>query len=173
MIFYTADDHFGHENILKLSKRPFKTVDEMDNTLIDNINKVVGLNDDIYFLGDVTFKGGDPIKYLSRINGKKHLVIGNHDKAIMINPEARKFFVEIRPYIELYDNGRHVILCHYPMAEWNGYFRGSYHLFGHVHNNFDNPWHKYMTSLNNCWNVGVDVTNYAPVTLDQLIKRSD
>lgn len=170
MNFYTADDHFGHENILRLSKRPFKSVEEMNEVIIDNINKVVGPDDDLYFIGDISFKGGDPVAYLSRINGKKHLIIGNHEKSILTNPEARKFFVEIKPYLEIYDQGRWVILFHYPIAEWNGYFRGAYHLYGHTHNNIENPSYEYMNSLKNCWNVGVDMTHYKPVTLDQLIK---
>lgn len=170
MNFYVADLHLGHKNIMRLSNRPFSSVEEMDKTIIDNINSIVKPDDDLYILGDFSFKSGkNPVEYLKQINGKKHLIIGNHDGIILSNNEARKQFVEITNYKRIDDNGRMVILCHYPIAEWDGYFRGSYHLFGHVHNNFNNPWYKYMSSLNNCYNVGVDVTDFKPVTLDQLI----
>ena len=80
-------------------------------------------------------------------------------------------FVDIKHYDKINDNGRQVVLCHYPIAEWDGYFKGVYHLYGHVHNNFANPWYKIMGSLKNCYNVGVDVCDYKPVTLDELIKN--
>lgn len=171
MNYYMADLHLGHKNIMRLSNRPFSSVEEMDKTIIDNINSIIKPEDDLYILGDFSFKSGkNPVEYLKQINCKKHLIIGNHDGIILSNNEARKQFVEITNYKRIDDNGRMVILCHYPIAEWDGYFRGSYHLFGHVHNNFTNPWYKYMSSLENCFNVGVDVTNFKPVTLDQLIK---
>ena len=173
MNFYIADLHLGHENIIRLSKRPFKSVDEMDRTIIDNINKTVKPTDDLWILGDFSYKGAkDPIEYLKQINCKKHLIIGNHDNKLLSDLNAKKYFNTITNYKKINDNGRAVVLCHYPIAEWDGYFRGSYHLFGHVHNNFSNPWYKYMSSLDNCYNVGVDVTDFKPVTLDQLINKS-
>lgn len=172
MNFYTADLHLGHANIIRLNERPFSSVEEMDKTIIDNINYLVKSTDDLYILGDFTYKGGDPVEYLKKINGRKHLIVGNHDKRTISNPEARKLFEDIKHYAEIEDNGRRIILFHYPIAEWDGYFRDSYHLFGHVHNNFDNPWHDYMSNLKNCFNVGVDVTNFHPVTLDELLETS-
>lgn len=171
MIYYTADLHFGHANILRLSNRPFQTVEEMDITLINNINARVKEDDDLYILGDFSFKGKNPTEYLSRIHGKKHLIIGNHDGKLINNKEAMAMFEDVAPYRKINDNGRQVILCHYPIAEWDGFFRtNAYHLFGHVHNNFQNPWHEFMSKLHNNWNVGVDVTGYEPVTLDELIE---
>ncbi len=170
MIYYIADMHLGHENIIRLSNRPFKSVEEMDKTLIKNFNEVVTDEDDVYFIGDVSFKAGDPVKYLKQLNGKKHLIIGNHDGSILKNPAARKMFVSIDNYKEIMDEGRKVILFHYPIAEWNGYFRNTYHIYGHTHNNTTNPSYEYMKSLNNCFNVGVDNTNFYPKTLSQLIK---
>lgn len=172
-IFYSADLHLGHYNIIKHSNRPFRSVEEMDKKLIENHNSVVSNDDDVYFIGDLCYKSNDPIKYLKQLNGKKHLIIGNHDGSITKNPVARKMFVEIEHYKEILDNNRRVILFHYPIAEWNGYFRKSYHIYGHVHNNFENPVFAYMDSLNNCFNAGVDLNNFMPMTLDDFIKKGN
>lgn len=173
MIFYTADLHLGHENIMRLSKRPFSSVKEMDDVLIDNINNKVGVNDDLYIIGDFTYKGGDPVGYLERIKCRKHLIIGNHDGKLLSNRTATNMFVERpRDYSKIKDNDKDVVLCHYPIAEWDGYFRGTYHIFGHVHNNFGNPWYAYMSKLKNCFNAGVDVNDYEPMTLKELIERN-
>ena len=171
MNFYIADLHLGHKNIIRLSNRPFHSVEEMDQTIIDNINKTVKPEDDLYILGDFAFNSGNPVNYLKQIRCKMHLIIGNHDGIMLKNTNARKYFVDVSPYKKISDNGNTVILFHYPIAEWDGYFRGSYHLYGHVHNNFANPWYKYMEQFDNCWNVGADVLDFTPVTLNQLIKK--
>jgi calcineurin-like phosphoesterase family protein len=144
----------------------------MDKTLVENWNRIVHRNDTVYIVGDFIFRAKcTPDEYLSVLKGRKHLIIGNHDSKLLKNEEAMAMFVESTPYLKLDDKGRQVILCHYPIAEWDGYFRDKcYHLFGHVHNNFKNPWHGFMSKLHNCWNVGVDVTGYRPVTLDELIE---
>lgn len=172
-IYYIADMHLGHENIIRLSNRPFDSVEEMDKVLIDNYNSVVTDEDDVYFLGDVSFKGKDPVAYLKQMKGKKHLIVGNHDGAILKNPAARKMFEEISDYKDISDNGRRVILFHYPIAEWNGYFRNSYHIYGHIHNNDKNEVWAYMSKLKNCFNAGVDLTEFMPRTLDWFIKNQN
>lgn len=171
-IFYIADMHLGHENIIRLCDRPFKNADEMDKVLIDNYNSVVTDEDDVYFIGDVSFKGKDPVEYLKQLKGKKHLIGGNHDSAIRKNPAARKMFVSIDDYKEISDGKRQVILFHYPIAEWNGYFRNSYHIYGHIHNNDKNVVWDYMNGLKNCFNAGADIIDFTPRTLDWFIKNS-
>jgi len=88
-IFLTSDTHFGHANIIKLSNRPFRDVQHMNEMLIKNWNSVVGPEDHVYHLGDValgTFE--DSIKCLGRLNGIKHLVTGNHDR-MFIDPDVK------------------------------------------------------------------------------------
>ena len=171
-IYYVADMHLGHENIIRLCNRPFKNADEMDEVLINNYNSIVTDEDDVYFIGDFSFKGKDPVFYLKKLKGKKHLIVGNHDGAVMKNPAARKMFASIDYYKEILDEKRQVILFHYPIAEWNGYFRNSYHIYGHIHNNDKNEVWKYINGLKNCFNAGVDLTNFMPRTLDDFIKNS-
>lgn len=170
-IFYIADTHFGHANIMRHCNRPFSTVDEMDEVMIRNWNSVVNKNDDVYIIGDFCFKSGkNPAEYLKRLNGKKHLISGNHDGKVLKDPYVRSLFESIEKYDEIEDNGRRVILFHYPIAEWNGYFRNSYHVFGHIHNKEDNEANKMMKNIKNAFNAGADCIGFYPRTLDQLIE---
>lgn len=82
MVYFTADLHLGHNNIIKTCNRPFSSVDEMDDILIENWNKKVKGNDTVYIVGDLIWKGIDPKPYLDRLKGKKILVRGNHDSRI-------------------------------------------------------------------------------------------
>ena len=82
MIYFTADTHFFHSNIINLCDRPFKNVDEMNKVLIRNWNSYITELDEIYILGDFLFKGtgGQANAILNTLNGKKYLIRGNHDK---------------------------------------------------------------------------------------------
>ena len=95
MNYYIADTHFGHDNIRRLSNRPFETIEEMDNTIIDNWNSRVNDNDDIYILGDFSYKSEDPILFLKQLIGRKHLIVGNHDGKLLKNPVCKNYFIEI------------------------------------------------------------------------------
>lgn len=172
MNFYIADTHFGHENIMRHSNRPFASVDEMDEVLINNWNSKVTNKDTVYILGDFCFRSGkDPEYYLKRLNGKKVLLIGNHDGIIMKNiRNLSKYFEEITPYKEISDNGTKIVMCHYPMVEWNGYFRDALHFYGHIHNNTGNKAYEIMKDMKNAYNVGVDIIDFAPQNKDDVIK---
>jgi calcineurin-like phosphoesterase family protein len=81
MIYFTADLHLGHKNIIKYCERPFNDVHEMNKSILDNINNIVNFDDELYILGDFCFRGKNPIEYRSRINCQKvHIILGNHDK---------------------------------------------------------------------------------------------
>jgi len=81
MTYFTADQHFGHANIIKLCNRPFSDVQEMDEALITNWNRRVTNGDTIYIIGDLFFRNSVPAEeYLKRLKGRKHLILGNHDK---------------------------------------------------------------------------------------------
>jgi len=171
MKFYISDLHFGHENIIRLCHRPFSGVEQMDETLIENWNKVVKPDDEVYVLGDIVFRSSKkPTEYFERLNGKKYLVKGNHDK---VDKSWKPYFEWIKEYAEIYDNDRKIILSHYPMVEWNGYFKGTTHLFGHIHNNVQNQAFKVMVNVKNAYNVGVEILDYTPRTLDDVIKCNE
>ena len=170
MIYYTSDLHIGHENIIKLSNRRYKTVEEMNTDIIAKWNAKVKPNDDVYILGDMFFKCQDiqQVKdILKSLNGKKHLIKGNHDKfSKQLN--WRDYFESVDLYKEIDDNGRMVCLFHYPIEEWNGYYRNSYMLYGHVHENMDD-----IKKHPRKFNVGVDLNDFEPKTLDELIKENN
>ena len=97
------------------------------------------------------------------------MILGNHDKDIRRNAH-KDAFVWVKDYADISDNGRRVILSHYPMVEWNGFFRGSIHLYGHIHNNVNNQAYKIMRNIENAYNVGVDILGYMPQKLEQVIE---
>lgn len=167
MIYYISDLHIGHENIIRLCNRPFTSVIDMNQQLIVNWNRKVKSNDDVYILGDMFFKYQD-INYvkdtLKKLNGKKHLIKGNHDTFLkQINWE--NYFESLDLYKEINDNNRMVCLFHYPIEEWNGYYRNSYMIYGHVHENMVN-----IKKHERKFNAGVDVNDFEPKTLDELIE---
>jgi calcineurin-like phosphoesterase family protein len=78
---YIADPHFGHNAIFRLNNRLFSTVEEMDNTMLSNWQSIVKSDDEVYILGDLIFRAkNSPEYYLNKLTGKKHLILGNHDK---------------------------------------------------------------------------------------------
>lgn len=173
MIRYIADLHIGHDNIRRLCNRPFSTVEEMDNALIENWNSVVNEEDIVYILGDFSFKAvNDPVKILKKLKGKKRLIVGNHDKHNLKNPLFRSCFDKILDTDTIFDGDNRVVLSHYPIAEWDGYFRGTYHIYGHIHNNITNRVYKFMAEEERALNAGVDINNFMPVTLSELIKNN-
>lgn len=159
-IFFTADTHFGHRNIIKYVARPFKSCREMDDALIENWNRVVHPSDIVFHLGDFVFGNKQYIiGVLKRLHGRIYLVPGNHDYPHL---NVLELFVEVLPPIAIVktDAGRFV-LCHYPLLSWPGRDRGTIHLHGHMH--------KTVVDIPNMMNVGVDVCGYQPVPLKGIL----
>jgi len=129
--FYIADTHFGHENIIRLDNRPFRSVQEMGEQMINRWNSVVDKGDVVYILGDFLWKTKE-IDIINRLHGQKILIKGNHDR--VKNKDYQKCFVKIVPYEEVKDGQNKVVLSHYPIIAYNGSFAGrNIHLYGHVH----------------------------------------
>jgi calcineurin-like phosphoesterase family protein len=136
MIHFLADTHFGHNRVIGYCQRPFSSTEEMDETMLDSINRVVKPKDTLYFLGDFCHKGGDPKKYRKKINCENiHVVLGNHD-----NEEKffLKDFTSINTIKEIIHCNQRIILFHYPMRAWNKSYRNSWMLYGHVHGRLHN-----------------------------------
>lgn len=167
MNYYISDLHLGHANIIRLCNRPYSSIEEMDSDLIYRWNSTVNHDDDVYILGDLIYKSDNPEEYLKQLIGKLHLIKGNHD-TFLKNPVYRKYFESIDAYKEISDNGRRVVLFHYPMVEWNGFFRNSIHLYGHIHNSI-NATSEIMSKIPNCYNVGADLLGFTPKTLSEII----
>lgn len=172
-IFYTSDLHLGHRTILDIENKKFKTLEERQQLIIDNWNSKVKKSDIVYILGDMFY--GRHLNYrkvLTKLNGKKYLIKGNHDQWIEKEPELEELFEEVSDYKVVIDNGRKVVLFHFPIAEWNHKHYKSYHLYGHVHEK-KSPGIEYMNSLERCYNVCIQVHNYYPVTLNELIEEKE
>ena len=156
-VFLISDTHFGHANIIKYANRPFDSVEEMNEAMVENWNSVVKQGDKVYHLGDVTMNSKS-LDILSRLNGRKVLIKGNHDtqKLKFYTPH----FYDIRGSHEL-DN---FILTHIPVAlqQSERYPDGNIH--GHLHEkNMDNKWYI---------NVSVEQINYTPIAFDDIRQRT-
>lgn len=174
MNYYTADLHFGHANIIKLNNRPFSSVDQMDDTIITNWNKTVKPDDHVYIIGDFAFRNNsEPKEYFDKLNGHKHLIIGNHDKAIQHDSNRRSYLDSMDQIKTIQDGNRTVVLCHYPLLEWDGMYRDTWHIFGHIHNNTNDTYTIMKQYRPKALNAGVDITHFKPVTFDELIKLNE
>ena len=164
MIFFTSDHHFGHANSIVHGKRPFSDVEDMRQGLIANWNCTVGHKDEVYILGDFSFmKLPDTVEILKLLNGKKHLIIGNHDHK-NIKPELNYFLhSDPVPYKEIRVEGQFIVMCHYPFETWNRSHHGSWHLHGHCHGTL-------KTRIKNRVDVGVDCQDYRPLSFLQLLE---
>jgi calcineurin-like phosphoesterase family protein len=179
MIYFTADTHFFHGSIISNCGRPFETVEEMNQALIDYWNSYVTSRDEIYILGDFAYKGsGREVNgILRKLQGKKYLIKGNHENYLS-DPEFRQEAFEwIKDYHVLSYEGTKIVLFHYPLVEWDGSHHGSIHLYGHVHNSGarDPEIREKLALLGpRAINVGVDEQNYYPVGVKEIfdsIKR--
>jgi calcineurin-like phosphoesterase family protein len=155
--WFSSDTHFNHKNIIKYCNRPFDSVEEMNEGIVKNWNAVVTPEDTVWHLGDVTWGHFD----MNRLNGKKNLILGNHDSEDRIT----QYFEEVYIYHELkglIPKRRAIVLFHYPIESWNGKFYGSLHLHGHCHNTINN------TGLLR-FDMGVDCWDFKPVTIEAVL----
>lgn len=184
-LFFTSDTHYNHSNICSAttswtkgegSTRKFDSLEKMNDTLVNNINEVVGENDILFHLGDWSFGGFDKIpEFRNRIICKNvHLLLGNHDHHIEKNKEdIRRLFSSVNQYLELqvkYNMNTpiqgvvNLVLMHYPIASWNNMNKGWIHLHGHVHL----PSNKRIAQ-GRAMDVGVDGNNLKPVSLKEVL----
>lgn len=187
MRYYIADCHFGHDRTRILDNRGFSSVDQMDKEMVYIWNNIVRKKkDEVVILGDLSVLKGEEVNHLlKQLNGRKYLVTGNHDMRFL---HDKKFDVSlfewIKPYAELRDNNRTVVLSHYPVICYNGQYKGNktYMLYGHVHNTADyqNVKH-FVKETRNSISGGINIpcnmincftvfSGYRPLTLDEWIE---
>jgi calcineurin-like phosphoesterase family protein len=166
-IWFTSDHHFGHKNIIKFTNRPFSSVEEMDETLIARWNEKIGAEDIVYHLGDFALTSSSKLRdILKRLNGKIHLITGNHETAAL---ECKAQFEWIKDYYELtvedadaYKGQRFIVLFHYAMRVWNASHHGSWHLYGHSHGDLPDD----NSSLS--FDAGVDCHDFYPISYNEV-----
>ena len=165
---FSSDLHFYHDNVIKHANRPFVNAQEMNEALVRNWNGRVNASDDIYIFGDVTMKGATYAnEILGQLNGNKYLIKGNQDRFTDQQSLDKSLFIWIKDYHEFNVGKDQFILFHYPIEEWNGFFRGSFHLHRHQHNHEDYNYKNRKKGLRR-YDVGVDANQMAPVSLEEI-----
>lgn len=161
----------GHENIIKLCNRPFSSLEEMNETLIENWNRRVRRNDTIYIVGDLFFRAADVKGILDRLSGKKHLILGNHDKSWIKKIDAGDYFESVESFMEMSDGQRGITFCHYPLLSWD-HAQRTYMIHGHIHNNTNADYWPLLVRRERVLNAGCEINGYEPVTFDELVENN-
>jgi calcineurin-like phosphoesterase family protein len=187
-LYFTSDTHFDHTNIIKYCDRPFKDKDHMNEIMIENWNKTISNNDNVFHLGDFCWGGrGEWIHFLSRLNGQKILIQGNHDRDKDIPNHLFDQIYQGFVNIEVKDEKpQRITLCHYAMLSWLQSHKGAWNLFGHWHsstvhkpegngpddvevaeyvNNEEVAYDKLRPTQ---YDVGVDGNNFSPISYYQI-----
>jgi calcineurin-like phosphoesterase family protein len=174
-IFFTADTHFGHAKSLSFVRpdgellRPFASCEEMDETMVENWNRVVGKHDKIYHLGDVVIPRKS-LPILERLNGHKILIRGNHDQHCSIK-DFTQYFEDVRGAFFFAPGSNFLgglILTHIPVHPdcLSGHYRGNVH--GHLH------CHQVIKDGQvdpKYFNACVERNNFTPVSLDTVLEH--
>jgi calcineurin-like phosphoesterase family protein len=166
-VWFTSDNHFGHANIVHHCDRPFKSHEEMDETMIKNWNERVKPGEHVYHVGDLALyrvPGGEARRkavdtLVGRLNGQIHLIYGNHDHQ---ETKHCKRLAEVTPYKDIVVAEQKIILCHYAFKTWHGSHRGSWNLHGHSHGSLPRDYNAKQLD------VGVDCWNFRPISFEEI-----
>ncbi|WP_419729592.1 metallophosphoesterase [Lichenicola sp.] len=160
-IWFTADLHLGHVNIIGLCSRPFATTPEMDVEIIRRWNAVVQPTDTVWVVGDFACRASRaPQDYLAEMSGIKHLLLGNHDHE---NTRTAPGWASVQQLAEIVVESQRIVLCHYGLRVWPKSHRGALHIYGHSHGRLPGD----RQSLD----VGVDCWDFRPVSLQEIQRR--
>lgn len=167
-VWFTSDTHFGHDNIIGFCKRPWVNSIEMDADMIKIWNKVVGPDDEVWHLGDFSFHRNDwrnDAAIREQLNGKIHIIAGNHDNYGYLKKCGFASVHDgiVNKHFTLEQRHCPMVLAHYPLREWDGFYYNTYHLYGHVHNT--------LPGYGRSMDVGVDTNNFMPYSLEQIVKN--
>ena len=169
-VWFTADLHLGHRNIIDHCHRPWQTVEEMDDAIVTRWNHVVMPGDSVYVLGDVALcRPERAIELVSRLRGQKFLIVGNHDKSLIRKAAFRDLFAWVK---DLYcvkiadpdapDARQRIVLCHYAMRTWHQQHHGTWHLYGHSHGTLP------IDICSRSMDVGVDTCGFYPLSYEEV-----
>ena len=153
MIWFTADEHYGHANIIRYCDRPFATVEEMNEEIIRRHNEVVQEGDVVYHLGDFTF--GKPEQYSNRLRGRHVFLQGNHDRKNLHHPQILRLKWE-----DTCGERQVIVMCHYAMRVWDKSHFNSWQLFGHSHGTLE--------EVGKQLDVGVDTHDFYPYSIEEV-----
>lgn len=176
--YFVSDTHFNHLNIIKYCDRPFNSTEEMSEVLIKNWNRVVSDNDTVYFLGDFSMSLEAVLEITPLLNGKKHMIAGNHDRCFSRHRSGRKPHKALEIKQQYYAAGWESIaekdtitvagievnMCHFPYNYSRDSMEddGKWLLYGHTHDSTQ------LKLQDRMINVGVDCNNYTPISEDYI-----
>jgi calcineurin-like phosphoesterase family protein len=172
--FITADEHYGHKNIITFCNRPFSSTEEMRETLIERHNKKVP-NKKSYLTihaGDMfwqTLTESEASEIMDRLNGRHAFLFGNHDELMERSPLTRGWFEWVRGTNK--ENTSHsihfdkhlIVISHFAQRVWQSSHKGSWHVFGHSHQELE--------PLGRSFDIGVEGHNYEPWSLEEIARR--
>ncbi|HFI0446505.1 TPA: metallophosphoesterase [Streptococcus suis] len=170
MIYFIADTHFYHKNVIDFCSRLFSNVEEMNECLVNNWNRTVKASDEVYILGDFLYKGTgqQANNLLQSLNGRKYLIKGNHEHYLKSDDFDIALFEWVKDYHTFNYQKTKFVLFHYPILEWEGYYHKAVHLYGHVHNNKTDYFREILG--NRALNVGADLINFTPISIDDVLR---
>lgn len=152
LFHFTADEHYGHKNIIRYCHRPFGSVEEMDTELIRRHNAVVGDDDIVIHAGDFVVRNpGGAQPYIDALRGRHVFLRGSHDR--WLDDDAHEI-------LEQTIGGQHLVICHYAMRVWPRSHYNSWHLYGHSHGRLE--------PIGKQWDIGVDNNDFFPVSFEQI-----
>ena len=162
MIWFTADYHLSHKNIIKYTRRPFENIERMDEFLIQNLEERLSSGDVLYFLGDLTFSEQKATQFFENLTNQDieiHFIIGNHDSSNVIKT-ASEYCASVSPLKDIRIEGQSITLCHYAMRVWNKSHFNAWQLYGHSHGK--------LQPVGKQYDVGVDNNKFYPVSFEEL-----
>ena len=177
--FYTADQHWGHAGIIHHTTRPFRDVREMNEMLTRKWNEVVGHEDTVYHMGDLTLGGVEAaMEYIRRLHGDLVIIPGSHDRKWIDRAHHMRTMggkvIRATVIHEVREGEERIVLCHYPMTSWNGSHNGAWHFSGHKHGRLGVFTRSGDTDIEDQdrrgWgvDVGVDSWGFQPVTFSRI-----
>lgn len=169
MNYYISDLHLDDQKLFDKCSRPFSGLNELKETIIRNWNERVKEDDNVYLIGDIGNDADyDGLDVIAKLNGKIHLIIGNHDQRFASIYEKSPLFASVNYFKLIMDGDKKVFLCHFPTMDWEEFNRGGYHVYGHIHNKqLSGVKLYYKDKL--AYNASADVIGFTPRTLDEMI----
>lgn len=172
MKYITSDPHLGHSNVIRFASRPFSSIEEMDEVLLDNMFSPLRKGDELYVLGDLswTIAGYDAIFERVKKGCNFHWILGNHDEKYykQIAHKWNNKIASVQRLKEIKVCGNYTSLCHYPMLMWNKSHHNAWLIHGHAHNGKHGTDELQTRAEGKVLNANCEFHNFKPWTEDEI-----